>query len=137
MVASRDTVERSLDVLIRHVGATKTATIAAELVDVPGNASFRRTVLALRDAAVRRAAASSAPESIARVRIQAEPLLEAVARFQLDTRAAINDGFRVRSPDETRRLFGAAQRWLAAWFAETYGIDLVFSDGFEDEGASR
>ena len=49
MSASHDTVEKVLDVVLKHVDRRTAGKIIDELLDIPGNQSFRDTVVRLRD----------------------------------------------------------------------------------------
>lgn len=48
MVASVDTIERVLDVIERHVDEETLRKILVDLVAVPGNVSFRQTIIRMR-----------------------------------------------------------------------------------------
>ena len=56
MVASRDTVQKCANVLLRHVAREKAIALLRELEQVAGNKSFEETVRSITNEIIRRAA---------------------------------------------------------------------------------
>lgn len=53
MVASPETIERIYNVIRRHVPDKQIALILRDLVDIPGNRSFRETIMKLVEVDIR------------------------------------------------------------------------------------
>ena len=49
MTASNDTIHKVLEIVLKHIDKTTARKLMKELMTVPGNASFRETIMKMND----------------------------------------------------------------------------------------